>query len=130
MICAGITLFSPLKDHGFIGAKVAVVGIGGLGHLAIKYAVQLGMQVSVFSTSEIKRADALAYGAKEFFICNEENLKQNNFKFDLILNCSTVYKIQEWMPLLAPHGKFIVIGIPDVALQQPLNAFDIIPYSR
>jgi D-arabinose 1-dehydrogenase-like Zn-dependent alcohol dehydrogenase len=63
IMCAGATTFTPLRDHGFPGAKVTVVGVGGLGHLAVKYAAHLGYQVTVFSTHEEKRAEVLSYGA-------------------------------------------------------------------
>ena len=115
LLCAGITLYSPLKHWGAkAGTKVGVVGLGGLGHMGVKFAKALGAHVTVFSHSPNKRDDALAMGADEFIVTKDPaSLKPLSRKFDLILNTvSAELDISAYLNLLALDGTLVVIGLP------------------
>ena len=116
LLCAGITLYSPIRHFKTApGMKVAVMGLGGLGHMGVKFAAALGAEVTVLSHSENKRADALRMGAKEFItIKNDEDLKPLRRKFDLILNTvSAPVNINAYVETLKIDGTLVVIGLPD-----------------
>ena len=115
LLCAGITLYSPLKHWGAReGTKVGVVGLGGLGHMGVKFAKSLGASVTVFSHSPSKKGDALAMGADEFVVTKDlESLKPLKRKYDLILNTvSAELDISTYLNLLALDGTLVVIGLP------------------
>ena len=90
MMCAGLTTYSPLVRLGAgPGKKVAIVGMGGLGHYAVLWAVALGAEVYVLSHTPGKKEDALKMGAKEFAVTSEKDWqKKYAFTFDFILNCA------------------------------------------
>ncbi len=115
LLCAGITLYSPLK-HWKVqpGMKVAVVGLGGLGHMGVKFAVAMGAEVTVLSHSPSKQPDALAMGAHHFVSTkNPSNLKPLVKHFDLILNTvSAELVIDDYLNLLTLDGTLVVIGLP------------------
>lgn len=115
LLCAGITLYSPLK-HWAVGPgmNVAVMGLGGLGHMGVKFAVAMGAQVTVLSHSPSKRADALAMGAHNFISTSEvEKMKPLSNSFDLILNTvSAELDINTYLNLLTLDGTLVVIGLP------------------
>lgn len=115
LLCAGITLYSPLKHwDAKAGTKVGVVGLGGLGHMGVKFAKALGATVTVFSHSPNKKDDALAMGADEFVVTKDpESLKPLKRKYDLILNTvSADLDISTYLNLLALDGTLVVIGLP------------------
>lgn len=115
LLCAGITLYSPIK-HWKVGkgTKVAIMGLGGLGHMGVKFAVAMGAEVTVLSHSPSKESDAIAMGAHHFVSTQEkENLKALNRNFDLILNTvSAELDINTYINLLALDGTLVVIGLP------------------
>lgn len=115
LLCAGITLYSPMK-HWKVhpGTKVGVIGLGGLGHMGVKFAKALGAQVTVFSHSSNKEADAIAMGADEFVLTKDSaSLKSLTRSFDLILNTvSAELDINLYLKLLALDGTLVVIGLP------------------
>ena len=115
LLCAGITLYSPIK-HWKVqpGMKVAVVGLGGLGHMGVKFAVAMGAEVTVLSHSPSKQSDALAMGAHSFVSTKDpSNLKPLVKKFDLILNTvSAELVIDDYLNLLTLDGTLVVIGLP------------------
>ena len=116
LLCAGITLFSPLKHFKVgPGMKVAVMGLGGLGHMGVKFAAAMGAEVTVLSHSANKRADALAMGASDFQVIKDpEDLKPLARKFDLILNTvSAMVDINAYLGTLKIDGTLVVIGLPD-----------------
>ena len=116
LLCAGITLFSPIKHFQVgPGKKVAVMGLGGLGHMGVKFAAAMGAEVTVLSHSENKRADALAMGATAFHVIKDvEDLKPLSRKFDLILNTvSAMVDINAYLATLKIDGTLVVIGLPD-----------------
>lgn len=127
LLCAGITTYSPLKRHGCKkGSKVGVVGLGGLGHMAIKIAKAMGAEVTVFSTSESKQADAKKLGAKNFVISKDpKNFEAYASKLDLIINTvSAKQDFSSYMDTLKIGGTLVLVG----AAPEPndLNAFAVI----
>ncbi len=115
LLCAGITLYSPLKEWGVTkGTRVGVMGLGGLGHMGVKFAHALGATVTVFSHSPSKEADALAMGADHFVVTRDPaQLKALKGSFDLILNTvSADLDINLYLELLALDGTLVVIGLP------------------
>ena len=115
LLCAGITLYSPIK-HWKVkpGMKVAVMGLGGLGHMGVKFAVAMGAEVTVLSHSPNKQADAIAMGAHHFVSTKDPaNLTSLTKNFDLILNTvSAELNINDYLNLLTLDGTLVVIGLP------------------
>ena len=115
LLCAGITLYSPIK-HWKVGPgkKVAVMGLGGLGHMGVKFAVAMGAEVTVLSHSPSKEKDALAMGAHHFVSTKDEKIFADHVKeFDVILNTvSAELDINLYLNLLKLHGTLVVIGLP------------------
>jgi uncharacterized zinc-type alcohol dehydrogenase-like protein len=115
LLCAGITLYSPIKHWNVgPGKKVAVMGLGGLGHMGVKFAVAMGAEVTVLSHSPNKEADALDMGAHHFVATNSSDaLKKHEKEFDVILNTvSAEININEYLACLKLHGTLVVIGLP------------------
>jgi len=131
MLCAGITTFSPLlRAKTGPGKKVAVLGIGGLGHFGILWAKALGAEVYAISHTPNKKKEALELGAKEF-ICTEDKdwAKPWAFKFDFILNSADMthlFDLPTFMSTLNVNGEFHNVGLPDEPLPQ-IKAFDFAP---
>lgn len=116
LLCAGITLYSPIKHFKVgPGMKVAVMGLGGLGHMGVKFAAAMGAEVTVLSHSANKREDALGMGAKEFLVIKDnEDLKPLARRFDLVLNTvSALIDINAYLGILKIDGTLVVIGLPD-----------------
>lgn len=131
LLCAGITTYSPLRHYGVKpGHRVAVVGLGGLGHMAVKLARAMGAEVTVLSTSPAKRNDALALGAHDFGATAEAaTFKRLANRFDLILDCvSAKHDYNAYLSLLALDGRMVLLGIPDEPV--PLAAFSLIRNRR
>ena len=115
LLCAGITLWSPLRHwNAGPGKRVAVMGMGGLGHMGVKLAHALGAHVTVLSHSASKRDDALALGADEFVVTsNADELKALRGSFDLILNTvSADLDINTYLKLLKWNGTLVILGLP------------------
>ena len=115
LLCAGITLYSPIKHWNVgPGKKVAVVGLGGLGHMGVKFAVAMGAEVTVLSHSPHKKDDALAMGAHHFIATNDDSVFAAHAKtFDVILNTvSAELDINKYVSLLKLDGTLVVIGLP------------------
>ena len=115
LICAGITLYSPLKNWKVgPGSNVAVAGLGGLGHMGVKFAAALGARVTVLSHSDSKENDAKAFGATEFINTKKADWHLGYRKnFDLILNTvSAQIDLDPYLSTLATDGSFVMIGIP------------------
>jgi uncharacterized zinc-type alcohol dehydrogenase-like protein len=127
LLCAGITLYSPLK-HWKAGPnkKVAIIGLGGLGHMGVKIAHAMGADVTVLSHSMSKEADAKKLGADHFYATSESaTFKKLANSFDLIIN--TVSKALDWnnyLKLLKQDGTLVVLGIPEENI--PINAFSLV----
>ncbi|HJV19796.1 MAG TPA: NAD(P)-dependent alcohol dehydrogenase [Sediminibacterium sp.] len=115
LLCAGITTYSPLRYAGVgKGHKVAVLGLGGLGHMAVKFAASFGAEVTMLSTSPSKEADAKKLGAHHFALSTDpEQMKQLKGRFDFILNTvAAKHDINRFIDLLKVEGKMLIVGIP------------------
>ncbi len=113
LLCAGITTYSPLKRQGVKkGHKVGVVGLGGLGHMAVKLAKSMGAEVTVFSTSPSKQADAKKLGAKHFVITSDpKNFEPLEGKFDFIINTvSAKHDFTPYLGCLKIDGTMTLVG--------------------
>ncbi|MFW9981783.1 MAG: NAD(P)-dependent alcohol dehydrogenase [Candidatus Thorarchaeota archaeon] len=127
LMCAGITVYSPLQLYATRPAqKIGIIGVGGLGHLALQFASALGYQVTAISSSPEKKEQALAFGADHFIVSEDQSsLRQLAFNFDLLL-CTATNKINWEMLLntLKKNGRLILVGFPDVAL----NSTDLVAH--
>jgi uncharacterized zinc-type alcohol dehydrogenase-like protein len=115
LMCAGITLYSPLKNwKAGPGKKVGIIGLGGLGHMGVKFAVALGAEVTVFSHSPAKEADAKNMGAHHFVSTKDvDNLKKLEKQYDLLLNTvSADIDLEPYLQMLKLDGTLVVIGLP------------------
>jgi len=121
MLCAGLTVFSPLKTHGAgPGKRVGIVGIGGLGHYALLWAKAMGAEVYAFTHDESKIADIEKMGADVIVNTGEKDYqKPFAHKLDLIISTRDSYGsdsqgvLDEYLSMLYVHGKFITVGLPD-----------------
>jgi uncharacterized zinc-type alcohol dehydrogenase-like protein len=119
LLCAGITTYSPMHHWGVTkGKKVGVVGLGGLGHMGVKFAHALGAQVVVFSTSPSKKEDALRLGADEVVISrNADEMRTHAGSFDFILDAvSADHDINAYINLLRRDGNLVMVGAPEKPL--------------
>lgn len=115
LLCAGITTYSPLRQWNVKkGDRVAIVGLGGLGHMGVKFAVSMGAEVTVISTSPSKEADAKALGAHKFLVSKDaEQMKASRNYFDVILDTvSAQHDIASYLNLLRLDGTMILVGVP------------------
>ena len=120
LLCAGITVYNPLRNHGVRpSSRVGVIGIGGLGHLGIQFAKAFGAEVTAFSTSKDKEAEAMKLGAHNFVNTRDTGaLKKVAGSFDLLL--STVSADQDWQAYvgaLRPKGMLCVVGASATPMQ-------------
>lgn len=115
LLCAGITTFSPIERWGITaGSKVAVVGLGGLGHMGVQIAAALGADVTVLSRSLAKEDEARQLGAARTLATTEEGFfRRYRGEFDFILNTvSADLDVDAYLRLLKPHGVMVVVGLP------------------
>ena len=131
LLCAGITTYSPLK-HWKVGKghKVAVLGLGGLGHMAAKFAVALGAEVTILSTSSHKQADAKRLGAHHFVVTKEsDQVEKVKGSFDFIIDTVAAdHDFNFYLSLLATNGTHICVGVPveGIHLNGALGAFSLL----
>lgn len=118
LLCAGITTYSPLRRwNAGPGKRVAIVGLGGLGHMAVKLASAMGAEVTVLSQSLKKQEDGKRLGASEYYATDEETFEALRGKFDLILNTvSAKLPIDSFLGMLAPNGAMVNVGAPSEPL--------------
>jgi uncharacterized zinc-type alcohol dehydrogenase-like protein len=132
LLCAGITTYSPLRHwNAGPGKKVGVMGLGGLGHMAVKIAAAMGADVTVLSHSESKREDAKKLGAHNFLLTKSpEVFEQNALKFDLIINTVSSADIDmgSYFNLLKLDGTLVSVGAPDKPLS--IHPFPLIMKRR
>jgi uncharacterized zinc-type alcohol dehydrogenase-like protein len=131
LLCAGITTYSPLRQWNCKpGDKVGVVGLGGLGHMAVKLAASMGAEVTMLSTSRRKEEDARRLGAKGFALTSdEETFKRLAGTFDLIINTiSAPHDYNKYLGLLRVQGTMVLVGVPPEAV--PVHAFSLISGNR
>jgi uncharacterized zinc-type alcohol dehydrogenase-like protein len=125
LLCAGITLYSPLKHWGAgPGKRVAIVGMGGLGHMGVKIAHALGAEVTVLSQSLSKQDDGRRYGADHYYATSDDaTFKQLAGSFDLIINTvSATLPMGQYLSLLALDGTMVNVGAPPEPLEVPAFA--------
>jgi len=131
LLCAGITLYSPLRHWGAgPGKKVAIVGLGGLGHMGVKLAHAMGAEVTVLSQSLRKQADGKRLGADHFYATSDpDTFTKLEGSFDLVIN--TVSAALDWnqlVGLLRADGSLIVVGVPDKDV--PIKGFPLLARRR
>lgn len=131
LLCAGITMYSPLRNWGAgPGKRVAIIGMGGLGHMGAKIAAALGAQVTVLSQSLKKQEDALRLGADEFYATSDPaTFDVLRDYFDLIINTvSADIDVDQYLSLLAVDGAMVLVGLPSKPLTQ--RAWSLAGYRR
>ena len=131
LLCAGITTYSPMRHWGVTkGKKVGVVGLGGLGHMAVKFAHAFGAHTVVFTTSPGKKDDALRLGADEVVISrNADEMNKHAGSFDFILDAvAAEHDIDAYINLLARDGNLTMVGAPATPL--PVAVFGLIMRRR
>ncbi|MBX7105643.1 MAG: NAD(P)-dependent alcohol dehydrogenase [Gemmataceae bacterium] len=127
LLCAGITTYSPMRHWGVgKGKKVGVVGLGGLGHMGVKFAHAFGAHTVVFTTSPNKKEDALRLGADEVVISrNADEMRKHAGSFDFILDAvSAHHDINAYINLLRPDGTVTLVGAPEQPM--PVSAFSLL----
>ncbi len=131
LLCAGITTYSPLRKFN-VGekSKVGIVGLGGLGHMGVKFAAAMGADVTVFSTSPSKEADAKKLGAHHFVVSKEaETMKSLARQFDFILDCvSADHDLSVYLNCLKLNGTLCLVGAPEKPAA--VHAFSLIVNNR
>ncbi|OXG74502.1 alcohol dehydrogenase [Cryptococcus neoformans var. grubii Br795] len=134
MLCGGVTVYSPLArfEVGTKRKRVGVIGVGGLGHMAILFAKAMGAEVTAISRSDAKKEDAFKLGATDYFAAGsnlQEAVKDRSRSLDFIL-CTInpeSFPISDYLPLLTPAGVFCIVGVIPTPLQVP--AFPLIMHS-
>jgi uncharacterized zinc-type alcohol dehydrogenase-like protein len=127
LLCAGITTYSPIRRWGVTkGKKAGVVGLGGLGHMGVKFAHALGAHVVVFTTSPNKKENALRLGADEVVVSRDTNeMQKHTGSFDFILDAvSAHHDINPYLSLLRPNGTITLVGAPEKPLA--VSAFSLL----
>jgi len=127
LLCAGITTYSPIRRWGVTkGKKAGVVGLGGLGHMGVKFAHALGAHVVVFTTSPNKKENALRLGADEVVVSRDANqMQKHTGSFDFILDAvSAHHDINAYINLLRPDGTITIVGAPEKPLA--VSAFSLL----
>jgi uncharacterized zinc-type alcohol dehydrogenase-like protein len=127
LLCAGITTYSPIRRWGDIaGKKVGIVGLGGLGHMGVKFARAFGAHVVVFTTSPSKKNDALRLGAHEVIVSNDaDEMDAHAGTFDFILDTvSADHDIDVYVRMLGRGGNVTLVGAPDEPLS--VSAFGLL----
>ena len=131
LLCAGITTFSPLRQYGVgEGTKVAVVGLGGLGHMGVKLAAAMGAHVTMITTSPSKGKDARELGAHDVILSTDEaQMKAAGRHFDFILNTIPVkHDIAPYLQLLGRSGRMVLVGMIDMLPE--LHTFNLLSMNR
>lgn len=126
ILCAGITVYSPLKHwKAGAGKNIGIIGIGGLGHMAIKIAKAMGAYVTVFTTSQAKADDAKRLGADNVVLSTDTEQIKNCLKQDMILDTvSAKHDINTYIRLLKTDGSLVMVGLPAEPLE--IGAFNVV----
>ena len=127
LLCAGITTYSPLRHwKATKGSRVGVVGLGGLGHMAVKLAASMGCEVTMLSTSRSKEGDARRLGAHEFGLTSDDaTFKKLAGRFDLIVDTiSAAHDYNKYLGMVKVDGAMVLLGVPPQPA--PVSAFSLI----
>lgn len=126
LLCAGITVYSPLKHWNIgQGSKIGIIGIGGLGHMAIKIANALGAEVTVFTTNEAKMDDAKRLGAHHAVLSTDKEQMKAAKGFDMILDTvSAKHDVNVYLRALKVDGSLVLVGLPNEPLE--IGAFNVV----
>jgi len=122
LLCAGVTVWSPLRHFNVqAGDKVGVIGLGGLGHMAVKLASAMGAEVTLFTTSASKRDDAQRLGASRVVHSrNADEMAACQASLDIIINCvAAPHDLNPYLATLKTNGRMVLVGIPDHPHQSP-----------
>lgn len=128
LLCAGITVYSPLAHWGAgPGKRVAILGMGGLGHIAVKLAVAMGAEVTVLGHSLSKKAEAISYGAHDYrSTAEDQTFEDLKGHFDLIVNSASAdIDVDKLLSLVAVDGALVFVGLPPE--KQSFSAFSLVP---
>lgn len=132
ILCAGVTTYAPLKRAGIkAGHKVGIIGIGGLGHMAVKIAKAMGADVTAITTREEKRLDAMQLGADAVLISEDENAMEahaNTFDF-LLCTIPSEFDVNPYILLLRPHGNLVTVGLLG-PYDKPTNNMEVAKFNR
>ncbi len=131
LLCAGITLYSPLKHwQAGPGKKVGIIGLGGLGHMGVKFAVAMGAEVSVLSHSANKEQDAKNMGAHNFILTKDESVfDKYKMHFDLLINSvSAPLDLNQYLNMLKLNGSIVMVGLS--GQPYPIDAFQMLNQRR
>jgi len=128
LLCAGVTTHAPLARHVAEGNKVGIVGIGGLGHVAVQYSAKMKCDTVAISRSNAKEAEAREFGAASFLSTNDkEAVKAARGTFDVILcTAAAHFDPNLYMALLKPRGKFVLVGLPPASEQLSFSPFSLV----
>mmetsp|Transcript_18061 Transcript_18061/g.44882 ORF Transcript_18061/g.44882 Transcript_18061/m.44882 type:complete len:355 (+) Transcript_18061:1722-2786(+) len=128
LLCAGITVYSPFRHYGLkAGESVGVLGLGGLGHMAVKIARAMGCKVTIITRSADKAKEAIEkLGAHDAIITSEEGaIAKRASSLDFILDTvSAAHSLKDYLPLMKVNGRFILVGVPSEPFA--LNSFDVV----
>ncbi|KAI0666670.1 GroES-like protein [Trametes maxima] len=134
MMCAGLTVYSPLKTHGAgPGKKVGIMGIGGLGHYAVLWAKAMGAEVFAFTHDESKVEDIKKMGADHVVNTGKQDFAKDYTRtLDILLSTRDVFgdstPLGDYLSMLYVHGRFVTVGLPDADDPLPsIHAFDLVP---
>ncbi|KAG0569749.1 hypothetical protein KC19_6G113600 [Ceratodon purpureus] len=130
LLCAGITVYTPMIRHGMNqpGKRLGVIGLGGVGHMAVKFGKAFGIHVTVFSTSVSKKEEALGVlGADAFVVSkDEEAMKALSNTFDFFINAASAeIPLDPYLRALKPHGVLVLVGAARELKFCPVNLFDM-----
>lgn len=120
LLCAGITLYSPLRHWGAgPGKKVAIIGLGGLGHMGVQFAHAMGADTTVFSHSASKADDAAALGADHFVVTSDpDTLAHHDVRYDIIVNATSAdIDLSPYLKLLSLDGTLVIVGLSGVPVK-------------
>lgn len=129
LVCAGITVYSPLATYATHVSKVLINSLGGLGSLAVQFAAKMGCEVVVMSRGTKKKDQALSFGAHGYIDSTDaEQMRASEGRFDLILDTSpATADMQRIMPLLRTCGHYTTVGIPEDGKKMEIGNFDLVP---
>lgn len=128
LLCAGVTTHAPLARYARAGQRVGIIGIGGLGHMALQYARAMGCEVWALSTSPAKEEEARRFGAAHFLVTSDKAaMAAAKDSFDFLLCCASgALNVNDYMKLLKPRRTFCLVGLPSVETPMTFLPFSVV----